>query len=54
MSNNGPLNGSIKRCPHCDLGLCLVAVNKGREFPCTGGQFHGCTVFLRLKNGGVV
>ena len=75
MSNNGPLNGSIRpskaargnankigalfdrnldTCPHTDAGLCLVAHNKDRIFQCEGGQFQGCTVFIRLKNGGAV
>lgn len=45
---------TLDTCPHTDAGLCLEAHNQGRVFPCTGGQFRGCTIYLRLKNGGSI
>jgi len=45
---------TLDNCPHCKSELCIVAKNKGRDFPCTGGHFKSCDIFIRLKNGGVV
>ena len=68
MSNNGPLkvvssgankigalfDRTLDNCPYSESGLCTVATEKGRKYPCMGGQFRGCTIYIRLKNGGTV
>ena len=45
---------ALDTCPHCKRDLCNVATEKGRKYPCGGGQFQGCTIYIRIKNGGAV
>ena len=47
-------NPQFDLCPHCEGGLCRVASEEGRVFPCSGGQFQGCTIYIRMKSGGGV
>lgn len=41
-------------CPRCKGGLCMEAKNKDRDFPCSGGHFQSCGVYIKLKNGGTI
>lgn len=45
---------ALDNCPHSKGSLCMIAHNQDRVFPCAGGHFQGCSIYLQQKKGGQV